>query len=491
MNPEEYNSVLAQFTGKDKDFGDVQRALEALQAAYQRQGYGGVEIRLPEQELERGVVRFRVIEAKIRKITVEGNEHFSAANVRRSIPSLREGETPNSLEIARSIRLANENSSKQTAVLLRAAGREDQVDAAIRVTDINPKRWSVSLDNTGTENTHRYRLGIAYQHANLFDRDHVLTAQFVTSPGNHHDVEIYGVGYRIPIYALGDSIDLVAGYSTVDSGTVQDLFTVAGKGTILVARYNHALPKWGDLEHKLSFGLDYRAYQNQVVPVGGIDTLVPDITLNPLSITYSGSLKGEQRELGFYLSMSQNFPVLNDGKDSDFKKIGTRFPDGTAGYRLFRMGLNYARAFAGDWQFRVRWDAQYTDDALVAGEQFAIGGADNVRGFAERYRTDDKGYRTNLEIYTPDAAKLIGLDGGRLRFLTFYDFGKATRNREFGAETMGASLDSMGFGLRMNYKTNFTLRLDVAHVFHDGTQFNEPTGKRNSKKGHFSAAWVW
>jgi len=85
----------------------------------------------------------------------------------------------------------------------------------------------VSLDNTGNEATHRYRSGFAYQHANRFDRDHVLTAQFVTSPGNRHDVYVYGLGYRIPIYSLGDSIDLIASYSNVDSGTVQDLFTVA------------------------------------------------------------------------------------------------------------------------------------------------------------------------------------------------------------------------------------------------------------------------
>lgn len=496
LRTEEAGRVLIPFTGKDKDFGDVQRALEALQAAYQRQGYGGVEVRLPEQEIERGEVRFRVIEAKVRKITVEGNEHFSSENVRRSIPSLRESETPNSSEIAKSVRLANENSSKQTAVLLRSTEREDQVDATIRVSDVDPVRRSVSVDNTGNKLTGRLRLGIAYQNANALGLDNIMTVQYLGAPEKYmtsdfDQVFVLGFGYRIPLYSLGDSIDLIAGYSNVDSGTVQNLFTVSGKGTILAARYNHALPKWGDLEHKISYGLDYRSYQNQVVPIGGVDTLVPDVTLNPLSLTYSGSLKGEQRELGFYLNLTQNVPAMNDGKDSDFKKIGARFPDGTAGYRLFRMGLNYARAFAGDWQFRAKWDAQYTDDALIAGEQFAIGGADNVRGFGERYRTDDKGYRTNLEIYTPEMAKYVGLDGGRLRFLMFYDFGVVRRNREFGTETMGASLDSVGIGLRMNFKTNLTVRLDFAHVLHDGSQINEPLGKRNSKKGHISAAWVW
>ena len=84
-------------------------------------------------------------------------------------------------------------------------------------------------------------------------------------------------------------------------------------------------------------------------------------------------------------------------------------------------------------------------------------------------------------------AKYFGLDGSRLRFLAFYDFGKVSRNRETGIETTGASLDSTGIGLRMNYKTHLTLRFDLAHVLHDGTGFGgEPRGgKRNSKQGHF------
>src|SRR6185503_6122595 len=85
---EKIDQVLARYSGADKDFGDVQRALEALQGAYQEAGYGGVEIRLPEQELERGEVRFVVIETRIARVLVEGNEHFSVANIRRSVPSL-------------------------------------------------------------------------------------------------------------------------------------------------------------------------------------------------------------------------------------------------------------------------------------------------------------------------------------------------------------------------------------------------------------------
>lgn len=493
LTQERVDRVLAPYVGRDKDFGDVQRALEALQIAYQEAGYGGVEIRLPEQQLERGEVRFVVIETKIARVLVEGNEHFSSENIRRSVPALQEGATPNSRQIAESVRLANENSSKQSTVLLRGSEREGEVDATIRVADIDPRRLSVSLDNTGNQNTGRARLGWAFQHSNLFDRDHVLTAQYITSPTKFKEVNVYGIGYKIPLYGLGDSIEGVAGYSNVDSGTVQDLFLVSGQGAIYGLRYNQGLQKWGDLDHKLTYGLDYRAYQNQVAPEGtsGQPTLVPDITVHPVSLTYSGVLRMTGHDFNFYLNATYNIPFGSDGQEDDFKQLGARFEVGTPNYKIYRAGINYVRALKDDWQFRTNWSAQFTNSALVAPEQFGIGGADSVRGFNERYASNDKGYRATVEVYTPDVAKPLGWADGRLRFLVFYDWGTLRRNYTQPNELDAASLDSAGAGLRMSYKTSLTLRLDIAHVFHDGTGFNEPDSRRNIQKFHASAAWVW
>ena len=172
--------------------------------------------------------------------------------------------------------------------------------------------------------------------------------------------------------------------------------------------------------------------------------------------------------------------------------MGARFEVGTAGYRLFRTGFSYSGEVTHGWQFRVRWDGQYTEDALVAGEQFGLGGADSVRGFGERYTANDKGYKTNFELYTPDWGKrLLALPDARLRFLAFYDTGWLRRNKPLPGEMEAASLDSIGLGLRFGYKSNFSLRLDFALVLHDGTQLQGPEGRTGSKKGHFSMAWVW
>jgi len=480
--------TLALFTGQKRDFGDVQRALEAFQNLYQDAGYAAVQVMLPEQELDKGIVRFNVLETKIGNITVEDNKHFSEANIKRSVPGLIAGRTPNSKEISTSLRLANENPAKQTAVVLRGSEEEGKVDAVLRVADVVPLKMSMSMDNTGNSNTGMYRVGVAMQHANLFDRDHVLTAQYLTSPENLSRVTVVGLGYRIPFYRRGDSLDIVAGYSDVDSGTVQDLFTVTGQGTIFALRYNLALPRWGDVEHKLIAGLDHRSYQNTVLPVTGGFNLVPDITIHPLTLTYQGGLRDARSELNFFVSGSLNLSGGNDANSGDFQNARA---DARGTYRIVRFGGGYSRAFASEWQARLAFNMQWSPDALVAGEQFGLGGAESIRGFNERYVSNDKGYRTSFEVYTPELSKRFGWEKLRLRFLTFYDAGHIGRNSPFPGELRRSSLDSAGLGLRMNYGTDLSLRLDYAQVMHDGTQTNTPDGREFANRWHASFGWVF
>ena len=268
--------------------------------SYTSKGYSAVQVILPEQQIDSGEVQFNVIEAKVGKVVVEGNKYFDDANIRASLPHVQPGLAPNIFQISDDLRLANENPAKQTTVLLRSGVEEGQVDAVARVVDQRPNKLSLTLDNSGTQQTGIFRLGFGYQNANMWGRDHVLNAQYVTAPNddnkpdrlglypNKH-VLIFGAQYQIPLYRQGDSLDFSAGYSNVDSGMVANLFNISGSGSIFGVRYNHNLKRIGDLEHKLSFGADWRAYRSVVRQIGVAGFgLVPDITVHPLTLAYSG-----------------------------------------------------------------------------------------------------------------------------------------------------------------------------------------------------------
>jgi hemolysin activation/secretion protein len=463
LGAETVQRIVGPYTGQQKDFSDVQRALEALEAEYRRRGYGVVQVQLPEQDITRGVVRFNVNQPVIGQVNVEGNQFFNNANVRRALPSVKEGEIPNSAAIARDLQIASEHPVKQTNVLLRSGANEGLVDVNVRVTDARPWRLIATLDDTGNAETGYMRLGIGFQHTNLLDRDHSFTAQYVTSPTNHDQVAIYGLGYRIPYYRLHSTLDLFAGYSDVDSGTVQGLFNVSGKGSIFGGRWNYHLPKWDDIEHRVTFGLDYRAFQNNVT-LGGIG-FVPDITVRPVSIGYAGLKRMTAAEWNFNTSISRNLPGGVDGDAAAFNRTRA---GANAEYTLLRFGTSYIHAFANEWQGRAALSGQYTGDKLVPGEQFGIGGPDSVRGYLLREAANDKGYAVQLEAYTPNLSARIGLpDQWRARLVGYYDFGQVRRNDPLAGEQAGKYLASTGVGLRLAYGKSASLRLDLSHVLRD------------------------
>ncbi|MEJ2173788.1 MAG: ShlB/FhaC/HecB family hemolysin secretion/activation protein [bacterium] len=487
--PQEFERRTRPFTGKARTFGDVQRALEAVERAYSEAGYNAVQVVLPEQELERGEVRFQIVEARVARVLVEGNEFFDEANIRASIPSLAPGSAPNIRQIARNLRVANENPAKKATVLLRSGEAEGSVDAVVRVIDEDWQKWSVTLDSTGTPETGRLRFGLGMQNANFGYADHVLTLQYVGAPYSNSTndagqssqlspipsdrVLILGAGYHVPLYALGDSLDFVAGYSNVDSGTVQNLFNIAGAGTIFAGRYTHNLDAIESYDHRVEFAADYRAYDNSGVRVVGSSAqLVPDITVHPWSLRYGGQLRRADSDTLVSVGFSQNIPGGSDGTQEVFCATRSNGSGGCAParYSLWQAGFSHSQALSADWQWHVAMNGQWTADALIPGEQFGLGGMDSVRGFYEREIANDKGYRGTGELYSPDLGASVGAPGLRLRALAFADWGALRRNNPAPGEPRGQSIGSTGLGVRLAYERDLTFRADWGYVLNAGGQ---------------------
>lgn len=481
LEPAVVDAALSPHAGAGRRFADVESARQALLAAYAHRGFTTVHVVLPEQEVTSGVIRLAVEEKRVSQVTLMGANHHDAENVRASLPALREGEVPNTVELSGSLRLANENPGKQSYLLFKAGKQAGEVEAVVRLEDDKPWKVFVSLDNTGNDETGQSRLAVGYQNANIGNRDQVLTLQYITSPEQINDVSIFGAGYHIPLYTLGDSVDLYAGYSDVNSGTIEGLFNVSGQGAIFGARYTHNFSKRSAYEHKISAGLDYRAYTNNIDYLG--QPIGTDVTIHPLSLTYNGQWQGRASQAGFYLTAAHNLPGGDKGEDADF--AATRL-GAEADYALARLGGSVAHNTRGDWQVRAVLDNQYTAEPLVPGEQFGLGGHDSVRGFGERTVTGDRGYRTSLEIYTPDLGKKTGINDARLRLLAFVEGGWVERLEPQPGETSEIGIASAGAGLRFGIDKNLSVRLDYGYVLDGGGD-----KERGDDRLHASVAYVF
>jgi hemolysin activation/secretion protein len=459
LSKEELNTAVAPYVGKGKDFSDVQRALEAVEAAYAKRGYTAVQVLLPEQELEKGRVRLRVVESRFGQITVKGQKYYSEEGALNALPSLRQGQVPRSRQIARELKLANENSSRQLNVILKAGKKDDQVDADIQVADQKPATWGLSLDNTGSTETGHTRLGLFYRHANLQNADHVGTLQLQASPQHLNRVRVLGGGYKIPLYNRGDSIEFFGGYSNVNS-LVDGLSNFRGGGILLNARYNHTLERLGSFDPRLTYGIDWRDFKRieQTEPTSAV--LFNEIIVTPLSIGIGAQSKQERATTDLGINLSANLPLTGKGKKASFANydpFGTLKPD--ANYRILHYEASHAQAIGTDWQARGLLAGQWSNNTLILGEQMRLGGMNGVRGFAEGSEAGESGTRASLEGYTPE----MNTQSIKSRALAFIDGGNVRSK-----SGLKASIGSIGFGLRTNWN-QVSFRLDAGRISKAGT----------------------
>jgi len=382
------NSVLTGFSGEHRSFDDVEHAVEALQRLYRARGFNLVKVTLPEQELNGGVVRLKVIETRLGKVTVVGNVHHSEANIRRSLPALSEGAMPNTDALSGNLRIANENPSKQVTLQLQGSAQPAAVDAVVHVADEKTWMAGVTFDNSGLDTSGRNQVTAQYQNFNLWGLDHVFSLQYTTATEDPHKVNVYGAGYHIPFYSLSDSLDVYGSYSNIRAGSVAaglvDL-QVSGAGTVYGAHLNHDFARMDRYDSQLTLAFDHKAYRNNVAYAG--TQLGGDVTVAPVSVSYVGRWALSTSRVNFYLTGVHNVPGGSQGSEGDFTAARA---GATRNYALLRYGAGYIRTLAYDWQVRLNVNGQWTHDALVPGEQFGVGGAASVRGLQERDLADDK-----------------------------------------------------------------------------------------------------
>ncbi|MCX8086054.1 MAG: hypothetical protein N3C63_04025 [Rhodocyclaceae bacterium] len=504
----ELEAIVAPYTGKGRNYGDVQKALEALERAYRARGYGAVNVHVPEQEITSGVVRLVIIEAKLGKVSIEGNAHFDAENIRAALPHLKEGASPNLREISENVQLANENPARRLEVVLATSETEGEIDAKIRVTEEKPQRFFVTLDNTGTKETGRHRLGVAYQDANLAGRDEVLTLAYTGSPDvwlGHPDdvkVDIYSLAFRKPFYGLGDSLDVIYGNSNVNVPSVQATgFGLTGKGEVLALRWNHHFPRRGEYSGRLVFGYDYKHLNTRCKnPVTGSDfsidpptppnaSCVP-YTVQPVSATYSGQFESLEWQASYQLGLAVNlFPsgtrytgaagtVVADKTDHYSFITGRPVSDR---FTALRLGGSLARRASG-WLLRAAVTGQHAESALPPAEQLGLAGSTAVRGFKERAVATDTGLIANFEAYTPNLAEALGAPGN-LHGLAFLDVARGRNVGAGNAALTSESLAAAGVGLRYSLRKDVSFSLDVAQIIEPGPA--NLTDRRGDWLGHF------
>jgi hemolysin activation/secretion protein len=451
----EIGEAVYPFLGPGRTPEDVEGARAALEAIYKEKGFQTVTVEIPDQDARSGILVLKVSENKVGRLRVKGSRFFSLERIRKAAPSLAEGALPNFNDITREIVALNTWTDRRVTPTLRAGVEPGTVDIDLEVKDTFPLHGSVELNNRYSPDTTELRLNGALSYTNLWQAGHTLGFNFQVAPQNTDDAKVYSAYYQARFPQLPE-------LSLVLQGTKQDSnistlggAAVAGRGEILGVRAIVTLPTRQDFYHSLTFGYDYKKFDENVL-FGLVITQTP-ITYDPFSIAYNATWapKGRVTEL----NAAANFHFRGMGADQaefDSKRFGA---DGSFFY--LRGDLAHTRDLPAGFELYAVVQGQASGQPLVNSEQFSGGGLGTIRGYLESTALGDNGLMGTLELRSPSLLSRWKKSESEWRVYAFLDAGFLTLNDPLPEQISRFELASYGFGSSLRLVGNFNGSIDA------------------------------
>jgi hemolysin activation/secretion protein len=450
------SQVLAPFLRTDATIDTLQKATAALEAALRDAGFGLHKVALPPQDVGE-TVTLEIVKFSVGRVVVTGQQHFGEANIRASLPELSEGNSPNFKRLAVQTAMANDNSSKQLSVALKESNEADKIDATVQVRDSRPWFGSVSLSNNGNASSGKDRFTLSGGHNNLWDKDHQMVLAYTTSLQRPSSVRQWGLNYKMPFYAAGGTLGLSATKSDV-LGTF-GTFTSTGVGHTFGLNYTLAYEIEGGQRSYLSLSLDDRVFGAALV--NGVAVGV-DRRSRPLALSYSAKNESDAALSSYNIELALN---TSGGSGNNRTAYRSEYSNATTGqgissqaFRIVRAGYQRSASLGKTWLWSLRSQAQWSNTALISGEQLGLGGVGSLRGAPDRAISGDGGVQGSLEITSPEMIK-------GLRFTGFVDAGWLGNYSADGARRVRHDqLASVGLGLRYGHESGVSINADYGRL---------------------------
>lgn len=453
--------------GPGKTLADIERAREGLEKTYHDAGYLTVGVDIPEQQIKDGLVVLKVVEGKVERLKVSGNQYHSRDDIRRAVPSLEPARVPNFTEVQDELgRLIS--SDRRVAPLLRPGRQPGTVEVELAVEDSLPLHGSVELNSKQSPDTSAGRLESSLRYQNLWQRQHSLGVGWSVSPQDTNEVSIFSLFYALPVGRDGDSLSLYYVHSSSNIATVA-ASGVVGKGDSFGLRYVTTLRPDSGYTHQVMAGFDFKDLQENT-SLAGADSSSKPLRYLPLAVQYSGSYQSDASSLelniglGLGLRTLMEREVLCEGSEwrdqFDCRRRGAK-----GNFAVLRGDVAYRHRF-GSWGFLGRLEGQLSSQPLVSSEQFSAGGFDSVRGYLESEAMGDSGLRVRLELTAPPLSFWNAL--GMATPYVFYDGAHLVVNEALPEQVDHFTLSSVGLGFRLLGGKNWLATIEGAHTLDSG-----------------------
>ncbi len=464
----EVQEAVYPYLGPGRLPSDVDAARAALEKAYHDKGFKAVSVFIPEQRIRKGIVMLQVEENPVGRLRVRGANFTSPSALTRQAPSMQEGKPVDFNRLTQDIVAMNQVSGRTVTPALKPGVTPGTVDVDLDVKDELPAHGSLELNNRYSPDTSQLRVAGSLSYDNLWQMGHSIGASFQLAPENLDDALVFSGFYMARLQNDPSWAIMLQGSKQDSDVATLGGITSVGKGDTVGIRALKTLPSSASLYHSLSFGFDYKHYDDEL-NVAGVNSPSP-ITYYPFSMLYTASVKGKGRT-DFNMGVNWAFRGVGDSQyDYSIKRYNA-----SGGFIYARGDISHTRDLTNGFQWFAKIQGQASNEPLVSAEQFAAGGLGSVRGYLESEALGDDALFGTLEFRTPSLLKYLGGtwdEEDDLRLYAFMDGGVTSIHDALPGQSSGEQLGSIGLGTRGRVFDHLNGSVDAAYPL-----FERPTGR--------------
>ena len=444
--------------GPMRSISDAQAARLDLEKAYRDAGFSTVYVDIPEQSVEDGIVRLRVTEGRVERVRVTGARYVSNRRIIADVPALQKDQVPHFPSVQKQLADVNRESNDLKVVpVLRPGSAPGTVDVDLKANDTLPLHASAELNNRYTVGTTHTRVYFNLAYDNLFQSFQSLAVQYQMAPERPKDSGVLAATYTAPLGPPGASLT-VLGVGTDSNVATLGTLGVLGKGHIYGAHYSLPLPSSASFYPSLTFGADFKDFEQNVLLSQGAGLETPIRYVN-----WSGVFAGTYLRPKFNASfdIDLNFGIrglVNESAEFENNRYLAK-----PNYTYLRVNGTAEQTLLWGTRLSLRLSSQYTTEPLISNEQFAIGGVDSARGYLEAQELGDMGVSGSLELRSPALGSIFGSRPQQAYLFVFGDAAVIGVIDALPQQEGRLHLGSWGVGFRVASLSGFDAALDWAY----------------------------
>lgn len=435
------------YIGKHITLQDMHEIARKITAIYRKQGYLLSRAIVPVQRIRQGNVRINVIEGYVKDVYFEGNtDIIDNVMAKKFIQDIQNIRPLNVFDLEKSLLIINDLPGvKAKSIFKTADSKQGAADLIVQV-EIDKIEGYASVDNRGTKYLGPVQLSGEMSYNGLLGYNDKITVRTIVS-GDIEEMQHGYISYMQPVSSDGSTISTSLSATNTEPGSSLSSLSIEGDSVEYDIFFNKQWIRSRKQNLSSSVGVSYRDTETDLLSTSftedKIRTLELGINYDVIDSSNAASM--------IAFDMVRGFSVLDASDNSDPKSRA----NGDAEFTRFNLQLSRLQPVYQEWYLYFSAAGQYSLDALLASEEFDLGGSAFGSAYDPSEISGDHGAASRIELQNQCLVNALRVIRS-VQCYGFYDIGVVWNKDTIGNESSRQTLSSAGLG------TRFSLRQDVS-----------------------------